>query len=175
MTDLAILHLDSLAAFQFWTCSARLPTVRRLQLTGFCTCISAVSALALSPRDPLTLLATQEELCGLRVILALCPALEVLHLDCIDFYHKDTVCDGDDDWDDASLTAFRAKDVKDDILTAIQQDNLPLTFPAVFKLLIAMESTTVLDLRLQIPFGQGIRCRRTARNEVFEAEGWTSS
>ncbi|BGO92283.1 hypothetical protein NBRC10512v2_004552 [Rhodotorula toruloides] len=142
MTDLAILHLDSLAAFQFWTCSARLPT---------------------------------EELCGLRVILALCPALEVLHLDCIDFYHKDTVCDGDDDWDDASLTAFRAKDVKDDILTAIQQDNLPLTFPAVFKLLIAMESTTVLDLRLQIPFGQGIRCRRTARNEVFEAEGWTSS
>ncbi|PRQ76103.1 hypothetical protein AAT19DRAFT_13125 [Rhodotorula toruloides] len=89
--------------------------------------------------------------------------------------HKDTVCDDEDDSDDASLTAFRAKDVKDEILTAIQQDNLPLAFPAVFKLLIAIETTTVLDLRLQIPFWQGIRWRRTARNEVFEAEGWTSS
>jgi hypothetical protein len=65
-------------------------------------------------------------------------------------------------------------DIKGAILDAIAAGQLLFAFPGVSALLFFLQQTTVLDLYLEDWSLEGVHWHRLARNEVFEAEGWTT-
>lgn len=106
---------------------------------------------------------SQGDLRGLQTMFALCPALKTLRLQQLTL-----VCT-----DDSGEPVSRV-DIKGAILDAIAAGQLPFAFPGVSALLFFLQQTTVLDLYLEDWSLEGVHWHRLARNEVFEAEGWTT-
>ncbi|BGP00353.1 hypothetical protein NBRC10513v2_004578 [Rhodotorula toruloides] len=145
LTDLAIVEIESFAALKSCTFDVQLLSVVRLTLKGRCDCTVVDNARGIR---------------ALRALLNLCPATQVLRLEGLRFYV------------DAARTYRAPGELKGEVLRAIEENDLPFAFPAFAALLFALQQTSVLELNIQL-YGGGIRWRRTAHNEVFEAEGWT--
>lgn len=99
----------------------------------------------------------------MRTLLALCPALQALRLETFDYYRRPAV--------------FSIEEEKEAMLTAIRQDRLADDFPGIADLLLTLEQTAVLDLRLLFfsSFEKyiGVRWYRFISDAKFVADGWT--
>ncbi|BGP32957.1 hypothetical protein JCM10296v2_004743 [Rhodotorula toruloides] len=144
LNDLTIFDIESLSALASWTFDVRLPSIGHLTLISYCDCISV------------------DDLRGLRAILALCPAVEVLRME----YFRISA-------NENASSPLTNAEVKEAILRSFEVDTLAFLFPELAALLFSLQPTSILDLNISSWYGNEVRWSRSARNEVFKAEGWT--